>query len=1148
MNSKRSYLSSLNDGRQRKPSSALDDITLTLNRLESHLGRAFDTRSNEDEVERRIKRLADMAAKEEASPVRVSEHGINEDRSSLDRMAREIEASRRQDDQLASVGSLARDLRTLRGDMRGMINNGMREEFASLRSELNHVLATLPHSSGSAGLEAGLARISRSIAELSERDDRDTRSLQLELEQVKHAITDLVHGEQSRAPDARWGSDYIDPAFSSLQARLDDVVASIDRLPDSLSIRSLEERVRLLAHALEQLAVHSTSHQPELFGLIDERLDEISRAIAASTALTRATGIDPLVLERVEARITALAQQITELTEDQPSSTVVNHLIELSNRVDDIAERIEIPERTLERLTHYVAQISERLDAVAMPPEAEQMFHGIKLHLSQLSDAFARHHTDVLHQGQHLFRGLELRLEEATNRLGNTDTGVADASLLALIDNRFSDLARRIDDVRDVEDDRALHALELRLEDMANKLYSVAGNNADPRLLRKLETQLGHLSTLLSEPGHGGEGLAHLGPRLEHIERSITESRTSLVDATRQAAEEALQKFFASQKSSSMDRGLQDELQKLEILTRQSAERNSKTFEAVHDTLLKIVSRLGTLEAEGRDTVAEAPSILSPFGNVGLGRIEPAELTLSHAISDPAEKAPKSRLRSFSDALSYRSYRKQAHEPSATPSPEPEPDVVPDLNAILRRVSRDRGTPSEMQNDTAKADFIAAARRAAITSDGLRNSDYPSEPAKPHRKLGIGGILARHKKQVLMAIGGAILLVGGLQLSPSFSHRTAPEHINALTEMPTAAEPAHIATPSTTQAPAKLSERATESDPIQTGAIVAPPAMKQRFAEERIIPQNTFVLPNSSNTQPTPATVEKFIPVAAELPVEISNPALRDAALSGDGAAFFEIGNRLAEGRDGPADLARAAFWYEHAAEQGVALAQYRIGNMYEKGLGVERNIASAKEWYGTAAKQGNVNAMHNLGVLLAMGADNEADNKAAVRWFTEAADLDVTDSQFNLAILAAKGLGLTKDMTEAYKWLDIVARKGDSDAAAKRDEVAQGLNPEQLKLARGKAALWKARTPNLEANQAIVPAEWSESPVLSGSLDLKKAVANIQLILNKIGFDAGAADGIMGDKTRTAIKAFQAQNGMTPTGEIDDELVQKLLARNETA
>jgi localization factor PodJL len=60
----------------------------------------------------------------------------------------------------------------------------------------------------------------------------------------------------------------------------------------------------------------------------------------------------------------------------------------------------------------------------------------------------------------------------------------------------------------------------------------------------------------------------------------------------------------------------------------------------------------------------------------------------------------------------------------------------------------------------------------------------------------------------------------------------------------------------------------------------------------------------------------------------------------------------------------------------------------------------------------------------------------------------------------------------------------------------------------------------------------------------MKKAVQNIQRILNKNGYDAGGTDGIMGDRTKNAIMAFQSDNGMTATGEVDEKLVKALLAR----
>ena len=50
---------------------------------------------------------------------------------------------------------------------------------------------------------------------------------------------------------------------------------------------------------------------------------------------------------------------------------------------------------------------------------------------------------------------------------------------------------------------------------------------------------------------------------------------------------------------------------------------------------------------------------------------------------------------------------------------------------------------------------------------------------------------------------------------------------------------------------------------------------------------------------------------------------------------------------------------------------------------------------------------------------------------------------------------------------------------------------------------------------------------------------------MNKNGFDAGIADGVMGAKTVAAIKAFETSIGQEPTGKISDKLVNELLARN---
>jgi peptidoglycan hydrolase-like protein with peptidoglycan-binding domain len=60
---------------------------------------------------------------------------------------------------------------------------------------------------------------------------------------------------------------------------------------------------------------------------------------------------------------------------------------------------------------------------------------------------------------------------------------------------------------------------------------------------------------------------------------------------------------------------------------------------------------------------------------------------------------------------------------------------------------------------------------------------------------------------------------------------------------------------------------------------------------------------------------------------------------------------------------------------------------------------------------------------------------------------------------------------------------------------------------------------------------------------DLKGAelIRMVQLALEDSGFDPGPIDGILGPKTREAIKKFQIKNDLEPTGEIDEQTINRL-------
>lgn len=58
--------------------------------------------------------------------------------------------------------------------------------------------------------------------------------------------------------------------------------------------------------------------------------------------------------------------------------------------------------------------------------------------------------------------------------------------------------------------------------------------------------------------------------------------------------------------------------------------------------------------------------------------------------------------------------------------------------------------------------------------------------------------------------------------------------------------------------------------------------------------------------------------------------------------------------------------------------------------------------------------------------------------------------------------------------------------------------------------------------------------------------IRQVQEALKKKGEDPGAIDGIMGKKTRSAIRAFQKTNGIKVTGTLDDQTAEKLGVQKE--
>ena len=1245
MNSKRSYLDSLNDGRQRRPLASLDELNRSLENLEARLERQ---RNEQREAPAEPYR----APQRQAPPAGYTPRGEYGRTAPYERpyhaIARDIDRARSQEDGVAAVGKIAGELRALREEMRHQMSTGLQREFDLLRKDIDR--ASQSGAVGSQAVELGLEleRLSGAIHTLAERsDDKSVNTLRLELEQVRRSLGELAREETVLSVDRRWDefdrrwdafADRMsadarqrpeDPALAALAGRLEQINDAVNNLPESLSLLSIEDKVRTLAGAVEQFVRQRDSHGDEMFSLIDERLDEISRAIVASTVAAQTPHFNPEPFERIEVRIAALAHQIEEITAEQPTAEIIDRLNTLSERVDDIAQRSDIPEQAVERLTRQISLIADKIERTPPAPDAGLIFQGIEQRFDALADVFERRQGDAFEHGNTLFRDLERRLEDLGERLDRQSAQPAadHSGIMEAIDARFTAFAQRLETNRpDPASELAMRGLEARLDDISNRLEISAAQVAsiDPDLIRGLEAQVSELSNHLARPGSPLPEFEDIRPRLDEIERSISGNHHALVEAARQAAEDAVRSFSGSTTETAAVTGLAQDLKALEALTRRSDERNGKTFEAIHDTLLKIVDRLSSLEPGQQPALVEAPpasvaellstTMLSPAPKLSLSETPslqpeaPAPLPEApHAFGRRASDRPSEDDRTARSpaqaaaeaaaavaALDGVRTEKKEQKPARTSmlsglaraftskKAKPQPATVevaepvveapapgmaldapldpkianrplepgsgaPDLNAIMRRVRDERGeTVRPNEPDASRSDFIAAARRAAQAAAAEADAAKRSSDLKgPVRALRIGDLIKSRRKSVLMAVGAVMLALAGMQLGKAFI--SDPIETASITVAPAASLPVKTASAVASAKPVELAA-APVRNVDKAGTASVPAIGPEQIADASTDQVQADAALDKTSTQSIPAqpvtteTIKPSVTPAAFMPEAVGPEALRQAANAGDAKALYEMGSRYAEARGANANMKAASQWYEKAAELGFAPAQYRIGNMYEKGTGVERDAIKAKTWYQLAAAQGNASAMHNLAVLFAMGADGTVDNDSANRWFTSAAELGIKDSQFNLGILAAKGVGMKQNLEESYKWFAIVAKQGDKDAAAKRDEIAKALSPEQLKRAEETTSLWQPKPLDAAANSVDVPSAWQDAP--AANIDMKRAVQNIQAILNKNGYEAGKPDGMMGQKTKDAIMAFQKDNALAPTGTVDEPLVEALLAR----
>lgn len=1032
--------------------------------------------------------------------------------------------------------------------LQGFNTNALQDELVSLAYRLDDIksqLGSMSQSPAIRTMEERMLALATALDEAGKRIIPNDRAMAEQLSGLDRRLEEI-----SRAISAtpRNANPSFDPAFlQRLESRIGALATQIDQIgvntnrPDTAYL--LGDRLEALAERIEDIASERSANR------LEERLDALSAMLETRQPVGQGPDLSNALFD--------ISRKIDALDHGVVNDTLAERLDRLARRIEEIGFQPQQPfaafdDSAFRRLENQIGGIAARLDETASAPVSDnRALANLEAQIANLSHLISQPGYSGGSAAAGLSPEFEHRMSAIEDYIATSDEYIIEAARQAaeaVLDGFM----------------RNGGALQHGASGPAPDLSALSDLANDLRQLEDLTRNSEERTHRTFEALH--DTLLQIAGRLEHLDRRTTpdvvERREPPQNVVRETVAEA--PMFASAAPARTIAPVYDE--------------EGNGFFEEPPVRTEVTRSPAEVVSE-----PEYPSVRDPQVEAAIGAV---------SAMAPAAAAKKSLLGSLTQRFKKKDDSARVAEEAVRALVEPTPPIaadepmiadvssdellepgsgVPDVKKILARVrASQQGKAAEVASESERSDYIAAARRAAqvaareLTSEPkVAKAAKAAKPSKASAKASApaaandasGSLMDRYRRPVLLAVGAVLLVMMSMPLvnnllgnndaqqqieaaSPPTIEQSAPQpqrgsdagQSDAAVQQASIAAPTDSAAPSGEAKPADAAPdaiSAAPSTPVETVPL-APANSEGRGTDTAALDQSGTL-------------------TAIAVPAEIQPASLADAARSGDPMALFEIGTRYTNGANGvAANMPEAAKWYQQAADKGFAPAQYRVANLYEKGTGVAPDAPKAMDYYRKAAEQGNASAMHNLAVMYASGSAGTPDFEAAAKWFQKAADLGVSDSQFNLAILYARGNGVARDLEESYKWFAVAAKGGDKDAAQKRDEVANALRPEQLTSARAKAELWTQQPLDSKANEVVVPDEWAGKGLKTATVDMKKAIRNIQAILNNNGYDAGEPDGNMGKKTVAAIKAFQKSIGQEPTGKINDELVKSLLARNK--
>lgn len=153
------------------------------------------------------------------------------------------------------------------------------------------------------------------------------------------------------------------------------------------------------------------------------------------------------------------------------------------------------------------------------------------------------------------------------------------------------------------------------------------------------------------------------------------------------------------------------------------------------------------------------------------------------------------------------------------------------------------------------------------------------------------------------------------------------------------------------------------------------------------------------------------------------------AADRGYGKAQNNLASLYEEGLGVEQSYEKAFEYYQKAADQGLAGAQFNLALEYEEGHGVEQDYGKAMEYYQLAAAQGNAEALQNIGCLYENARGVEQDYDKALEYYRAAVDAGSEFARVSLGYMYENGWAVEQSLKKAVECYREAAEKGEEVA-----------------------------------------------------------------------------------------------------------------------